>query len=208
MPRLVQSPRGHLWRATSFGSEAGWQAAGSLRTVSVGLHHLAVHGHREGQAQDLQGHKGLAGTPRSHKPRGGPATVGAPTPTSLSPRPGPLLWGCPHPWQSRSIAAMLPLSLRAGPAHHRHGAPGPPRAQRPDPPSPWAWPLWALPAAARPVHSVLGHVPPPKLLEGPRALPLAHSPSCNRHLQVPINLASTAHCLNPRNGSNPDDQGC
>lgn len=48
------SPR---WVA-SFGSEAGGRQ-GSLRAVGVGLHHLAVHGHSEGQAQDLRGHGGL-----------------------------------------------------------------------------------------------------------------------------------------------------
>lgn len=46
---------GHvLWQ------QSGWRATGSLRTVGVGLHHLAVHGHGEGQAQDLQGQESWA----------------------------------------------------------------------------------------------------------------------------------------------------
>lgn len=44
---------------------------GSLCAVGVGLHHLAVHGHREGQAQDLRGHGGrgvLSGATCGHRP--------------------------------------------------------------------------------------------------------------------------------------------
>lgn len=56
-PRLTQGPPrtshlgvgGVLWQRST---EAGRSCVG------VGLHHLAVHGHREGQAQDLWGHEG------------------------------------------------------------------------------------------------------------------------------------------------------
>lgn len=73
----VSSPQ---W-ATSFGSEAGWRAVSSLRAVGVGLHHLAVHGHGEGQAQDLRRRAGLG--------RAAPGTAAGPHPPSREPPAGP-----------------------------------------------------------------------------------------------------------------------
>lgn len=41
-------PAGHPLVDDVLWQQSRWQAVGSLRTVGVGLHHLAVHGHSEG----------------------------------------------------------------------------------------------------------------------------------------------------------------
>lgn len=70
------------------------------------------------------GTQGLAGTPRSHKPRGRPAAVGAPAPTSLSPRPGPLLWGSPSPLAVRVCYSHTPSKPPGGACPPQARGPG------------------------------------------------------------------------------------
>lgn len=97
------------------GGGRGWQER-SLRTVGISLHHLAVHGHGEGQTQDLRDMKGgWAGLQEARSTDLPPSFPDGLHPTSLGVPPQPWQSGpsWPHP---RAIP---------GPAHHRQtGLPG------------------------------------------------------------------------------------
>lgn len=152
--------RGHLpggWHPLA-AKQGGRQ--GSLCAVGVGLHYLAVHGHREGQAQDLRGHGGWVGAP---------GLSGATEPHPACGRPAP-------PWDGPPPLAIW--------VHHNHllspagivGTSGL-LGLSPRPASPWH----GQPGLCRRLHGgcIVGPLPPPHL-PGPSTLPLAHSSNCNR----------------------------
>lgn len=71
------------------GGGRGWQER-SLRTVGISLHHLAVHGHGEGQTQDLRDMKGgWAGLQEARSTDLSPSFPDGLHPTSLGVPPSP-----------------------------------------------------------------------------------------------------------------------
>ena len=97
--RLVKGPaaRGRQGHGCLPGGRcplAAKRGGGQLRAVGVCLHHLAVHGHGEGQAQDLRGQHGLGRATQDHGQR--------PVP---SPHPRHPRWaGTPVPREASSTA--------------------------------------------------------------------------------------------------------
>lgn len=144
------------------------QAAGGLRTVRIRLHHLTVHGHSEGQTQDLWGHKGLGRTgPGDHEHRGVLPTD--PTPSFLPGCLYPTSPGMPPP----TLAIQVPPQPR--PRASAQGAP---------------WGLLGLgPRTSPHGHCVL------LVASGP-ICPLPPCPSSHRdHLHSVCDLAVTPICL-------------
>lgn len=123
----ARSPRGSQAQAGERSSSWGgggvgdvlWQRSrvvGSwrLRTVGICPHHLAVHGHGEGQAQDLRGQQGPGRAAQDHGqwPPGKPWAWGPRGAPWARPRPAfPLEWVWP-PW---APLVSGPRSSRLGP---------------------------------------------------------------------------------------------
>ena len=123
----ARSPRGSQAQAGERSSSWGgggvgdvlWQRSrvvGSwrLRTVGICPHHLAVHGHGEGQAQDLRGQQGPGRAAQDHGqwPPGKPRAWGPRGAPWAGPRPAfPLEWVWP-PW---APLVSGPRSSRLGP---------------------------------------------------------------------------------------------